>query len=195
MFKIFSDVTFTHTLPVSSPTPSVIRRLGAIIWTLLLLEYRSYATLIHGNEVGRYITACTTVPGTGRTYVCTRVVPKVMSNFFFLHANWEQQTKESEVVDGTSCCVILECLVTSVACITWLVSLLTKWPTTICPFASVLSSNSLWKRRSLLQKFTRDFSVLMEVCAWVRAVFEDGWNILKMGKDNLRRRNWTFRAF
>ena len=31
-----------------------------------------------------------------------RVVPKVMSNFF-LHANWEQQMKESAVVDGTSC--------------------------------------------------------------------------------------------
>ena len=36
----------------------------------------------------------------------------------FLHANWEQQTKESAVVDETSCCVILECLVTSIACIT-----------------------------------------------------------------------------
>ena len=36
----------------------------------------------------------------------------------FLHANWEQQTKESAVVDGTSCCVILECLVTSIVCIT-----------------------------------------------------------------------------
>ena len=36
----------------------------------------------------------------------------------FLHANWEQQTKTSAVVDGTSCCVILECLVTSIACIT-----------------------------------------------------------------------------
>ena len=35
----------------------------------------------------------------------------------FLHANWEQQTKESTVVDGTSCYVILECLVTSIACI------------------------------------------------------------------------------
>ena len=35
-----------------------------------------------------------------------------------LHANREQQTKESTVVDGTSCCVILECLVTSIACIT-----------------------------------------------------------------------------
>ena len=101
---------------------------------------------------------------------------------FFLHANWEQQTKGSAVVDGTSCCVILEYLVTSIAWITWLVSLLTKWPATICRFASVLSSNSLWKRKSQLQKFTRDFSVLMEVCAWVRAVFEDGWNILKMGK-------------
>ena len=100
----------------------------------------------------------------------------------FLHANWEQQTKENAVVDGTSCCVILEYLVTSIACITWLVSLLTKWLTTICRFARLLSSNSLWKRKSLLQKFTRDFSALMEVCAWVRAVFEDGWNILKMGK-------------
>ena len=47
----------------------------------------------------------------------TRVIPKVMSNNF-LHENWEQQTKESTVVDGTSCCVILECLVTSIACIT-----------------------------------------------------------------------------
>ena len=36
----------------------------------------------------------------------------------FLHANWEPQTNESAVVDGTSCCVILECLVTSIACIT-----------------------------------------------------------------------------
>ena len=108
-----------------------------------------------------------------------RVVPKVMSSHF-LHANWEQQTKESMVVDGTSCCVILQCLVTSIACITWPV-FLTKWPTTICCFTSVLSSNFSLKRKSLLQKFTRDFSVVMEVCAWVRAVFEDGWNILKMG--------------
>jgi len=45
-----------------------------------------------------------------------RAVPKVMSNHF-LHANREQQTKDSTVVDGTSSCVILECLVTSVACI------------------------------------------------------------------------------
>ena len=48
--------------------------------------------------------------------VTTRVIPKVMSNFF-LYANWEQQTKESAVIDGTSFCVILECLVTSIACI------------------------------------------------------------------------------
>jgi len=46
-----------------------------------------------------------------------RVIPKVMSNHF-LHANREQQTKESMVVDGTTCCVILECLVMSIACIT-----------------------------------------------------------------------------
>ena len=114
-------------------------------------------------------------------FTITRVVPKVMSNFI-LHAKCEQQTKESAVVDGTSCCVILECLVTSIACITWPVSLLTKWPTKICRSASVLSSNSLWKRKFLLQKFTRSFSVPMEVCAWLRAVFADGWNILKMGK-------------
>ena len=36
----------------------------------------------------------------------------------FLHANWQQQTKESAMVDGTSCCVILECLVMSIACVT-----------------------------------------------------------------------------
>ena len=53
----------------------------------------------------------------GFSMYTTRVVPKVMSNLF-LHANWEQQMKESAVVDGTSCCVILECLVTSIACIT-----------------------------------------------------------------------------
>ena len=35
--------------------------------------------------------------------------------FFFLHAKWEQLAKESAVVDGTSCCVIFECLVTSIA--------------------------------------------------------------------------------
>ena len=52
-----------------------------------------------------------------KTRLYMRVVPKVMSNFF-LNANWEQQTKESAVVDGTSCCVILECLVTSIAFIT-----------------------------------------------------------------------------
>ena len=59
---------------------------------------------------------CTCYEGT--VFVCglnTRVVPNVMSKLF-LHANWEQQTKESTVVDGTSCCVVLECLVTSIAC-------------------------------------------------------------------------------
>jgi len=67
--------------------------------------------------------------------VCTQVreqlLPNVADSFlnyegrtesheqlFFLQANWEQQTKESMVVDGTSCCVTLGCLVTSVACIT-----------------------------------------------------------------------------
>ena len=58
-----------------------------------------------------------TISETPPVYQTTRDVPKVMSNIF-LHANWEQQMKENAVVDGTSCCVILECLVTSVACIT-----------------------------------------------------------------------------
>jgi hypothetical protein len=35
----------------------------------------------------------------------------------FLHATWEQQTKESTMVGATSCCVNPECLVTSIACI------------------------------------------------------------------------------
>jgi hypothetical protein len=35
---------------------------------------------------------------------------------FFLHANWEHQMKESTEVDGTSCCVILECLVCDGLC-------------------------------------------------------------------------------
>jgi hypothetical protein len=36
-----------------------------------------------------------------------------MSNFV-LHANWEQQMKESTVEGGTNCCVNLECIATSV---------------------------------------------------------------------------------
>ena len=161
LVREFNDVTMPKLVPCQNE-PSVFTSRG---WTQRLICLRLGRT----QELNA-LHYCRS---------CTRVVPKVMS---LLHANWEQQTKETAVVDGTSCCVILECLVTSIACITWLVSLLTKWPTTICRFARVLSSNSLWKRKPLLQKFTRDFSVLMEVCAWVRAVFEDGWNILKMGK-------------
>ena len=54
-------------------------------------------------------------PGIALPSLHTKVVPKAMSNVFFLHANREQQKKESMLVDGTSCCVILECLVTSIA--------------------------------------------------------------------------------
>ena len=108
----------------------------------------------------------------------TRVVPKVMSNHF-LHANREQQMKESRVVDGTSCCVILECLVTSVACITWPVSLLTKWSTTICHFACGLSTNFSLKRKSLLQKFTRLQRAYGSVCMGVSSV----WRWVKHFKD------------
>jgi hypothetical protein len=81
---------------------------------------------------------------TVRNLVIRRLYQKSWATFF-LHAAWEQQTKESTVVGGTSCCVNLQCLVTSIPCITWPVSLLTKWPT--------------------ISRFT---SVLMEACAWVR---------------------------
>ena len=100
----------------------------------------------------------------------------------FLHANWEEQMKESAVVDGTSCCVILECLVTSIACITWPVSLLTKWPTTNMSFRQRAVIEFLVKEEipaaEIHQRLQRAYG---SVCM-VRAVFEDGWNILKMGK-------------
>ena len=63
----------------------------------------------------------------------------------------------------------------------WLVSLLTKWPTTICCFSSVLSSNSLWKEEILAaeihQRLQRAYgSVCMDVSSvwrWVKH-FKDG---------------------
>ena len=56
------------------------------------------------------VAACCSVIYEGRT--------ESHEQLFFLHANWAQQTKESAVVDGITCCVILQCLVTSIACIT-----------------------------------------------------------------------------
>ena len=77
-------------------------------------------TLFLGDSTGDLVQPCVIIcrilPNSIK-FKITRVVPKVMSNFF-LHANWGQQTKESAVGDGTSYCVILECLVTSIACIT-----------------------------------------------------------------------------
>ena len=72
----------------------------------------------------------------------TRVIPKVMSNFF-LRANWEQQAKESAVVDGTNCCVILECLcdVSSLHHVTSITP--NKMADNNMSFRSMLSSNSL----------------------------------------------------
>ena len=61
------------------------------------------------------------------TQTATTSIPRANGNYggrtesheqLILHANWEQQTKESAVVDGTSCCVILECLMTPIGCIT-----------------------------------------------------------------------------
>ena len=97
-----------------------------------------------------------------------------MSNFF-LHANQEQQT-EGEYGGRWNqllCYPWVSCDVNSLHHVT-----------SITP--NKMADNEMSFRQcavieSLLQKFTRDFSVLMEVCAWVQAVFEDGWNILKMG--------------
>jgi hypothetical protein len=48
------------------------------------------------------------------TYVCRTESHEKL----FLHAAWERQMEESMVVGGTSCYVNLECLVTSIDCIT-----------------------------------------------------------------------------
>ena len=101
----------------------------------------------------------------------------------FLHANWEQQTKESTVVDGTSCCVILECFLTSIACITL------HHVTSITPNKMADNDKSfrqraviefIVKRKSLLQKFTRLQRAYGSVCMgassvrrWVKH-FKDG---------------------
>ena len=69
--------------------------------------------LITSKEESYQACACVCV------FVPTKVVPKVMSNFFFACE------LRRAVVGGTSCRVILQCLVTSIACITWPVSLLT----------------------------------------------------------------------
>ena len=43
------------------------------------------------------------------------------------------------------------------------------------------SLNFLLKRRFPLQIFTTDFSMCMEMCAWVLAVLDNEQSILKMG--------------
>jgi len=60
------------------------------------------------NMVGTYV----------RAGKCTRVAPKVISKHFFACKPGTADEGEYMLVDGTSCCVILECLVTSIACIT-----------------------------------------------------------------------------
>ena len=76
-----------------------------------LFKFLSYADIYRGADksLARPTSWCISFDASLDINSTTRVVPKVMSNFF-LQANWEQQTKESMVVDGTSCCVILEFL-------------------------------------------------------------------------------------
>ena len=76
------------------------------------MEFEELSCLRSANNVD-LICACRL-----RMYVCIYEGRTESHEQLFFHANWEQQTKESAVVDETSCCVILECLVTSIACIT-----------------------------------------------------------------------------
>ena len=69
-----------------------------------------FAMLNTGKKLVKYLGGFSELKYEGRT--------ESHEQLFYLHANWEQQTKESAVVDGTSCCVILESLMTSIACIT-----------------------------------------------------------------------------
>ena len=95
-----------------------------------------------------------------------RVVPKVMSNFF-LHANWEQQAKESAVVNGTSCCVILEWLINSLHHVT-----------SITP--NKMADNDMsFRQHAVIEFLVKEEIPAAEIHqrlqrAWVRAVFEDG---------------------
>ena len=103
--------------------------------------------------------------------VTTRVVLKVMSNFF-LHANWEQQTKESMVVDGTSCCVILECLVTSIAL---------HHVTSITP-------NKMADNMSFCQRAVIKFLVKQEIpAAEIHQRFQRAYGSVYMGASSVRR--------
>ena len=112
IFEKYSNIKFNENPSSGSrvvPCGQTDKRIDV---TKIIIPLRDFANVPKNVFLTLSIISCSNcVP------IFTRVVPKVMSNFFLL-ANWEQQTKESAVVDGTSCCVILECLVTSIACIT-----------------------------------------------------------------------------
>ena len=61
----------------------------------------------------------------------------------------------------------------SVACITWLQTIDTKWPATMFRFVSLPSLNFLLKRRFPLLIFSEDFSLCMEMCAGMLVVLDD----------------------
>ena len=87
------------------------------IWTLRRTEkYRDFERQFTGHPSTSLITMlsihicfCYSTLYEGRTESHEQL---------FFACELGQQTKESAVVDGTSCCVTLECLVTSIACIT-----------------------------------------------------------------------------
>jgi hypothetical protein len=53
-----------------------------------------------------------------------------------------------------------------------------KWLPLTC-FVNVLLLNFLWKRETRQGSSTSDFVLCMEMPAWMPAVSEDGWNILR----------------
>lgn len=110
--------------------------------------------------------------------VNTGGIPRVMSNNV-LGADQHKQETTLCLVHSAIYWPSIECGMMSIASITWLLAHSTKWLMTMFHFVSVLLSNLRLKNKSLLQKCTRDWSVWMEICAWLQAVFEDGWDIFK----------------
>ena len=106
------------------------------------------------------------------------VVPKVMNNIFASELGTADEGERGDIWNQLLFYPWLSCVVNSLHNVTSIIP--NKMPSISFRQRAVIEF--LWKRKSLLQKFTRHVRVLMEVCAWVRAVFEDGWNILKMGK-------------
>jgi histone-lysine N-methyltransferase SETMAR len=76
---------------------------------------------------------------------------------------------------------------------TFLSSTARKWLSLTCRFVNVLSFNFLCNKETRQQSSTSDFVVCMEMSAWVSAVSEGGWNILKDGNTDIADQPRCFR--